>query len=119
MSIEQSISAYLSIWNQTDPARRRAAIDALFTENCRYADPIADVSGRAALDALIAGVQAQFAGFQFTLAGRVDAHHAQARFTWHAAPAQATDPVVIGFDVVLFSGPRIESVYGFLDKVPG
>jgi hypothetical protein len=119
MNTNQVIATYLSIWNETDPKRRRAAIDALYTEDCHYADPIAVVNGRDALDGLIGGVQRQFPGFTFTLAGRVDDHHAQARFTWHAAPRGAAEPAVIGFDVVVLDGERIRSVYGFLDKVPG
>jgi len=114
----QTITKYLDAWNETNPARRRAAIDALFTEQCHYVDPMADVSGRDALDGLIAGVQKQFTGFTFALRGTVDTHHGQARFTWQAGPAGAPD-MVIGFDVVVLEGDRIGSVYGFLDKVPG
>jgi hypothetical protein len=54
----------------------------------------------------------------FTLGGPADAHHNQARFTWHLGPAGG-EPVVIGFDVVVLSEDgRIASVHGFLDKVP-
>ena len=49
----------------------------------------------------------------------VDAHHEQARFTWHLGPEGAAEPIVVGFDVaVLNGGGQIRSVYGFLDKVP-
>lgn len=118
MNIEATIQKYLQAWNETEPKARRRAIDELFTERCRYVDPIAAASGREALDALIAGVQKQFAGLEFTLGGKVDAHHDQARFTWHAAPPGVREPVAIGFDVVVFEGDRIRSVHGFLDKVP-
>lgn len=54
----------------------------------------------------------------FTLAGPVDAHHRQARFSWDLAP-EGAEPVVIGSDVAL-TGPdgRIVAVFGFLDRVP-
>ena len=119
MNSEKTVAEYLNAWNETDPARRRATIERLCTGDCSYTDPLADVKGPAGLDALIAGVHAQLPGFTFTLAGKVDAHHGQARFTWHAAPAGAREPVVIGFDVLVLDGERIRSVYGFLDKVPG
>ena len=119
MNINQTVTEYLNVWNETDPTRRREAIDALYTEDCQYADPIAVVNGRDALDALVAGVQKQFSGFTFTLAGAVDGHHAQARFSWGAAPKGVVDPVVVGFDVMILDGNRIRAVYGFLDKVPG
>lgn len=108
---------YIEIWNATDPARRRAAIDELYTEDCAYTDPLGAVTGRAGIDGFIAGVQAQFPGIQFTLGGAVDAHHDQARFVWHAgAPGAA--PAAIGFDVMIVAGDRIRAIYGFLDKAP-
>ena len=48
-------------------------------------------------------MQQQFPGFVFTLGGAVDAHHDQARFSWHLGPAGA-EPVVIGFDVAVLDG---------------
>src|ERR1700761_4079162 len=60
----------------------------------------------------------QFPGFVFTLAGPVDTHHRQARFSWNLAPA-GEEPVVVGSDVAL-TGPdgQITAVFGFLDQVP-
>jgi hypothetical protein len=68
---------------------------------------------------VIAGAQAQFPGLVFRLAGLVDAHHRQARFSWGLGPA-GEEPLVVGFDVAV-AGPdgRLTSVLGFLDKVPG
>jgi len=115
---EQVVFRYIDVWNQTDARKRRADIDALYAADCGYADPIAVVRGRDALDGFIGGVQRQFPGFVFSLAGKVDAHHAQARFTWHAAPRGASEPAVVGFDVLVLEGDRIREVYGFLDKAP-
>jgi hypothetical protein len=119
MLTEQIVIRYIDAWNELDPRRRRAAIDALTTEDCGYVDPATAVRGRDAIDGYIAGVQKQFPGVVFSLAGKVDAHHGQARFTWHGAPKGASEPAVVGFDVVLVEGERIRDVYGFLDKVPG
>jgi len=118
MSTMQNIAQrYIDIWNETDPARRRAAIDGLYTEDCAYTDPLGAVTGRAGLDGFIAGVQRQFPGIRFSLAGAVDGHHEQARFTWHAG-APGAEPAAIGFDVAVLAGDRIRSIYGFLDKAP-
>ena len=118
-AIDDLVKRYIATWNETDAGRRRAAIDALYTERCAYTDPLAAVTGREGIDAFIAGVQQQFPGAVFTLAGKVDTHHDQARFTWHAGPPGAAEPAAIGFDVALFEGGRIREVYGFLDKAPG
>jgi hypothetical protein len=112
------VQRYLTAWNETDPGRRRAAVEEAFAPDVRYTDPVAVVEGHAALDGLIGAVQAQFPGFVFTPGGPVDAHHEQARFTWNLGPA-GQEPVVVGFDVAEL-GPdgRIRTVLGFIDRAP-
>ncbi|WP_028926986.1 nuclear transport factor 2 family protein [Pseudonocardia acaciae] len=112
------VKRYIEAWNETDPTARRALIDALYTPDANYTDPMADARGRDQIDATIAAVQQQFAGLTFTLAGEPDAHHNTARFHWHLAAPGATDPLVIGFDVAVAENDRLRHVYGFLDKVP-
>ena len=105
-------------WNEADPERRRSLIDSVWAAEGSYTDPLADVRGRDAIDAVIAAVQQQFPGLVFSLGGPVDANHQQARFSWHLGPA-GEEPLVIGFDVaVLGAGGQIDAVYGFLDTVP-
>jgi hypothetical protein len=116
--IDELVQRYIATWNETDAGRRRAAIDALYTERCAYTDPHAAVTGREGIDAFIANVQQHYPGVVFTLAGKVDAHHDLARFTWHAGPPGAAEPVAIGFDVAVLEGGRVREVYGFLDKAP-
>ena len=116
--MQEIVERYIASWNETDPERRRKLVDELWADRASYTDPLAEARGRDAIDALIAAVQAQFPGFVFTLAGPVDAHHNQARFTWGLGPADA-EPVVIGFDVaVATEDGRLGTVLGFLDKVP-
>ena len=116
--IRQLVESYIAVWNETDPAARRRGIDAVFAPDARYTDPLADVTGPDALDAVVAAVQAQFPGLVFTLAGPVDAHHDVARFGWELGPAGG-EALVVGFDVaVLAEDGRIRTVYGFLDRVP-
>ncbi|WP_049659147.1 nuclear transport factor 2 family protein [Kitasatospora sp. MY 5-36] len=117
-ALQQLAERYLAVWNETDPAARRKLVDEVWAEDGRYTDPLAAVTGRDGIDALIGAAQAQFPGLEFTL-GPVDAHHDVARFTWNLGPAGA-EPVVIGFDVLVATPDgRIGAVYGFLDRVPG
>ena len=110
---------YLAAWNETDPEARRAAVAEVFSDDVRYTDPMVDVRGAEALAATIGAVQAQFPGFVFRLAGPVDAHHDQARFTWELGPAGAAEAPIVGFDVAVRNGDgRLASVLGFLDRVP-
>jgi hypothetical protein len=113
------VARYLQIFNETDETRRRALVDETYTEDCSYTDPLAAVTGRAGVSDFIGAVQKQFPGVVFALNGRVDRHHEQARFTWHAMAQGVLEPVAIGVDVVVLAGDRIRQVYGFLDKAPG
>ena len=116
--MQEIIERYIECWNQTDPVARRALIDAVWTADASYTDPLADVRGREAIDAVIGAAQAQFPGLVFSLGGPVDANHNQARFTWHLGP-DGGEAIVIGFDVaVVDASGRLAAVYGFLDKVP-
>jgi SnoaL-like domain len=109
---------YIATWNETNPSARRALIEEIWAQDGRYADPLGEVTGREQFDGVIADAQAQFAGMTFRLAGPVDAHHDQARFTWELGPDGA-DAVVIGFDVARRdAGGRLDLVLGFLDQVP-
>lgn len=113
------VTNYLACWNEDDTEARRALIDQHWSETATYVDPMAEVTGREALNATIGAVRQQFPGFVFTPIGEVDAHHSQARFQWGLGPADA-EPVVIGFDVVVTDEDgRFERVLGFLDRVPG
>ena len=116
--MQEIIERYIECWNQADPQRRRSLIESVWAADATYTDPLADVRGREAIDAVIGAAQQQFPGLVFSLGGPVDANHHQARFTWHLGP-DGGEPLVIGFDVaVLDADGRIHAVYGFLDKVP-
>ncbi|WP_440099952.1 nuclear transport factor 2 family protein [Streptosporangium sp. H16] len=116
--MNELVQGYLTAWNETDAAARRAVLAEVFAEDAIYTDPLVSVKGRDGLDATIAAVQGRFGGLVFSLGDAVDAHHDIARFTWHLGP-EGAEPIVIGFDVaVIGDDGRISQVLGFLDKVP-
>ncbi len=116
--IDRVVHRYIAVWNERDSSRRRDLIARTWTEDGRYVDPLVIVKGRDAIDATVAAVQAQFPGHVFRLAGPVDAHHSTARFTWELVPEDASEAVVVGFDVAVLADDHLQDVYGFLDKVP-
>lgn len=112
------VEQYIAVWNETDPAARRALIDEVWSADGRYIDPLVEVAGREQLDAVVAAAQAQFAGMRFRLGDTVEGHHDQARFTWELGP-DGTEAIVVGFDVAQWDADgRLALVLGFLDKVP-
>jgi hypothetical protein len=109
---------YIGAWNETDETARRKAVDELFAEDASYVDPLGVAEGRETISATIGAVQAQFPGLRFRLAGPVDGHHDQMRFSWELGPEEGPAPIV-GFDVAVTDDRgRIHTVLGFLDKVP-
>ena len=111
-------TAYIDAFNAIEPASRKDLIAAAFTDDVTYVDPLAAVDGRDGIEAFIAGAHDQFPGWVFTLAGQVDGHHDQARFSWGLGP-EGEEPKVVGFDVVALDGQGcIKAVYGFLDLMP-
>lgn len=114
---KQLAKRYIASFNETDPARRRELLDALYTAESTYTDPNVDLRGPAEIDGFIAQTQQRFPGHTFTLGGPVDAHHDQARFQWHGGPADEPNPY-IGFDLIVAENAHIRSVYGFMDIIP-
>lgn len=114
MDITETITSYLAAWNQTDANARLSALEQLLTADARYVDPLADVTGPAALSELIGTVQDQFGGLPLSLYGEVDAHHDVARFQWVLG-----EDVVVGADAIAVDADgRIRTVFGFIDKMP-
>jgi hypothetical protein len=72
---EATIAAYLESWNETDPARRQAAIARAWGAPACYRDPLMAGDGHAGIDAMLAAVQARFPGFVLKRISAVDAHN--------------------------------------------
>lgn len=119
---ESTVAAYLESWNETDPARRRAAIARAWGARARYRDPLMASDGHAGIDTMLAAVQARFPGFVLKRISPVDAHNGPkegyARFAWSLGP-ESGPSVVEGVDFcALDPEGRLESVVGFIDKAP-
>lgn len=107
---------YLQAWNEAEPTRRRGLLAEVFANDASYVDPLAEVAGHDGLDALIAAMQAKFAGARFSVKGTPEGHHDRIRFSWTLGAhgrtlAEGTDVAVVADD------GRLQSVTGFLDYV--
>ncbi len=110
-------SRYIALWNETDQEARRALIAESSTEDASYLDPMMQENGHDGIDAMIAGVQHQFPGYRFALAGTPDSHNNRLRFSWSLA-VEGGAPAARGTDFALLSSDgRLQSVTGFLDPV--
>jgi hypothetical protein len=115
---DATIAAYVATWNETDAARRLAAIARAWDAAGRYRDPLMASEGHAGIDAMLAGVQARFPGFVLKRTSKVDNHNDWVRFAWSLGPADGA-AVVEGVDFcALAPDGRLASVVGFIDKMP-
>jgi hypothetical protein len=114
--LTETVDAYLDAWNETDPARRRALVDAVWAEDGSYLDPLMAADGHAGLDAMIAGAQQQFPGHVFALVTGPDAHHDRVRFTWELRAPEGGAVVATGYDfATVADDARLRAVTGFLE----
>jgi hypothetical protein len=109
----ETIDTYVAAWNETDPAARSTLVERALGADVWYRDPMLEADGRAAFDAMVAAVQAQFPGLVMRRTSDVDAHHDLVRFTW-ALGAPGAEPAVAGVDVAKFDGDgRLHRIIGF------
>jgi hypothetical protein len=101
------IDRYFAMWNATDAAQRRDLIAQTYTEDANYIDPLMQSQGREGIDAMVAGVQAQFTSHTFRLTSAVDAHHDRVRFTWDLAPNGGA-ALVKGTDFAVIVGGKLQ-----------
>ncbi len=117
MPTNDIVTRYLATWNELDPVRPKALVQQTFAPTARYVDPLAASETHAGIDAMIAAVQAKFAGLVFTATGTPDAHARYLRFSWLLGPKGGA-PVAGGTDFATIDAEgRLENVTGFLDPV--
>jgi hypothetical protein len=115
--LQQVVDGYITIWNETNAARRRTLIAETWTEDAHYVDPLAQVAGRDGIDALVQAVHQQFPGCEFRRSSDIDAHHNCVRFSWELGPHGAA-AVAGGLDVGMIVDGKLQSITGFLDFAP-
>jgi hypothetical protein len=117
MNVETLAASYIAVWNETDPARRRALVEKTFSSSVSYVDPVMAGDGHDGIDALIAGVHQRFPGFRFSLLSGANGYGDHIRFSWQLGPDGVEAPIQ-GSDVAVIEDGRFARIIGFLDRVP-
>src|SRR3954453_11532767 len=110
-------SRYIDLWNEKAADRRRAILAANWASDARYVDPLMSGNGHDGIDAMIAGVQQRFPDFRFSLIGEPNGYGDNLRFSWGLGPEGADSPIK-GTDFAVMKDGRIQSITGFLDRIP-
>jgi SnoaL-like domain len=105
------------VFGEGDAARRRAAIDELYTEDCELYVPPGKFIGREAVDKFAGDLRATHPHFVYTPHGEPQALHNAGRLAWGSGP-RGEKPDYTGLDVIIIRGDKIAALYVFLDSMP-
>jgi hypothetical protein len=118
-SIETLLTRNLQeVFGEGDPARRRAAIADLYTEDAVFYDPQGIHRGRAAIDEIAGKIRAMHPDFRYTPTRPPEAlHDAAGRLQWVSGrPGEPS--AYSGVDVIVARDGKIAALYLFFDTPP-
>ncbi len=106
------------VFNERDPARRAAAMEALYVGDPVMYEPAAIVAGRAAIADVAGRLLDQFGpDFVFRAVGVAVGHHGLGTLRWQAGPGDRV--TVTGTDAAAVEGGRIARLWVLLDPPAG
>ena len=105
------------VFGEGDPARRRATIDEIYTEDCVFYDPRSGVHrGRNEIDRIAGTIRATHPDFQYTPTAEPEELHNAGRIRWVSSrPGEA--PAYAGTDFIIARDGRIAAFYLFFDSL--
>jgi hypothetical protein len=106
------------VFGENDPARRRAALEELYTEDCVFYDPNKGVyHGRDEIDRIAGAIRATHPAFRYQPIAEPEEVGNGGRVRWvSGVPEEA--PAYAGTDFIISRDGRIAAVYLFFDKLP-
>src|SRR5215467_10494187 len=112
------IRSLRDVFGENDPARRRAAIDEIYTEDCVFFDPKSGAyRGRDEIDRVAGAIKATHPDFQYQPIAEPEELGNAGRVRWVSGrPGEA--PSYAGTDFLIARDERITAVYLFFDKLP-
>ena len=105
------------VFGENDPARRRAAIDEIFTEDCVFYDPKGGVyRGRDEIGRIAGAVKATHPDFRYQPIAEPEEVGTGGRVQWvEGRPGEP--PSQAGTDFIIARDGRIATIYLFFDKL--
>jgi hypothetical protein len=105
------------VFGEGDPARRRAAIQQLYTEDCVLYVPPGIFVGQDALDKFAGDLRATHPHFVYTAHGAAQVLHNSGRLAWGSGP-KGKAPAYTGVDFIIARDGKIAALYVYLDSPP-
>ena len=105
------------VFGENDPARRRAAIDEIFTDDCVFYEPRGVYRGRDEIDRVAGAIEATHPDFRYQPTAAPEELGNAGRVRWVSGPP-GEPPVYAGTDFIVTRDGRIAAVYLFFDQLP-
>jgi hypothetical protein len=106
------------VFGENDPARRRAAIDELYTEDSVFYDPSKGAyRGRDEIDRIAGAIKSTHPDFQYQPIAEPEESGNGGRVRW-VAGRRGEPPAYAGTDFLIAQDGRIAALYLFFDKLP-
>ena len=121
--MSHSISTLLTrnlhdVFGENDPARRRASIDEIFTEDCVFYNPSRGVyRGRDEIDRIAGAIRATHPDFRYQPIAEPEELGNAGRVKW-VEGRLGESPAYAGTDFIIARDGRIAAIYLFFDKLP-
>ena len=105
------------VFGENDPARRRAAIDEIFTKDCVFYEPRGVYRGRDEIDRVAGAIKTTHPDFRYQPIAEPEELGNGGRIQWLSGrPGEA--PAYAGTDFIIARDGQIANVYLFFDKLP-
>ena len=105
------------VFGENDPARRRATIDEIFTEDCVFYQPTGVYRGRDEIDRIAGGIKATHPDFRYQPIAEPEELGNAGRIQW-VSGRLGEAPAYAGTDFIIARNGQIAAVYLFFDKLP-
>jgi hypothetical protein len=105
------------VFGEGDPARRKAAIGELYTEDCVLYVPPGIFVGHDALDKFAGDLRATHPDYIYSPHGAAQVLHNSGRLAWGSGPKGET-PAYTGVDFIIARDGKIAALYVYLDSPP-
>jgi SnoaL-like domain len=106
------------VFGENDPARRRAAIDEIYTEDCVFYDPSKGAfRGRDEIDRIAGEIKATHPDFRYQPITEPEESGNGGLVRW-VSGRPGDPPAYSGTDFIIARDGRIAAIYLFFDKLP-
>ena len=105
------------VFGENGPARRRVAIDEIFTEDCVFYEPKDVYRGREEIGRVAGAIKATHPDFRYQPIARPEELGNGGRIQW-VSGRLGEAPAYAGTDFIIARDGRIAALYLFFDKLP-